>query len=62
MAFLVPDVEAEVAGLRTRGVVFEDYETPLTIDGIADMEVGRAAWFRDPDGNLIEMIELNEPH
>jgi predicted enzyme related to lactoylglutathione lyase len=37
-------------------------ETPKTIDGIADMAVGRAAWFKDPDGNLIGMIQLNTPH
>ena len=61
MAFVVIDVEAEVAALRTRGVVFETYETPRTVDGIADMEVGRAAWFRDPDGNLIGMIQFNDP-
>jgi catechol 2,3-dioxygenase-like lactoylglutathione lyase family enzyme len=54
--------EAEVAGLRTSGVVFEECETPRTIDGIADMEVGRAARFRDPDSRLIGMIELSEPH
>ena len=60
MAFLVADVDAEVAELRRRGVVFETYETPRTVDGIADMEVGRAAWFKDPDGNLIGMIQLNE--
>lgn len=60
MAFLVADVEGEVAALRDRGVVFETYETPRTVDGIADMAVGRAAWFKDPDGNLIGMIQLND--
>jgi catechol 2,3-dioxygenase-like lactoylglutathione lyase family enzyme len=58
MAFLVADIDAEVARLRDCGVVFETYETPRTIDGIADMEVGRAAWFKDPDGNLVGMIQL----
>jgi catechol 2,3-dioxygenase-like lactoylglutathione lyase family enzyme len=62
MAFLVPDIDAEVAELRSRGVVFEVYETPRTVEGIADMEVGRAAWFKDPAGNLIGMIQLNAPH
>ncbi len=61
MAFLVADVDAEVAELRSRGVVFETYETPRTVDGIADMEVGRAAWFKDPDGNLVGMIQLVDP-
>jgi predicted enzyme related to lactoylglutathione lyase len=61
MAFLVADVEAEVAALRSRGVALETYETPRTVDGIADMDVGRAAWFKDPDGNLLGMIQLNDP-
>ena len=61
MTFMVADVDAEVAQLLTRGVVFEAYETPRTVDGIADMEVGRAAWFKDPDGNLLGMIQLEDP-
>ena len=58
MAFVVSDIEAEVHALRARGVAFETYETPKTVNGIADMGVGRAAWLRDPDGNLIGMIQL----
>jgi predicted enzyme related to lactoylglutathione lyase len=60
MAFAVPDIQAEVGTLRARGAVFEAYETPKTVDGIADMPgVGRAAWLRDPDGNLIGLFQLN---
>src|SRR3954453_8732355 len=44
MAFTVDDLEAEVAGLRARGVVFETYESPPTTDGIATIGPGRAAW------------------
>lgn len=61
MAFTVPDVAAEVAELRARGVVFEEYETPKTDGGVARMPAGHAAWFRDPDGNLIGLIEFDEP-
>ena len=61
MAFAVRDVDREVAALRARGVDFETYQTPRTVDGIADMGVGRAAWFKDPDGNLIGLIQLLEP-
>lgn len=57
MAFAVTDIEAVVAELRGRGAVFETYETPKTVDGIAQMPAGRAAWLKDPDGNLIGMIE-----
>jgi len=58
MGFEVTNLEAEVAELRSRGATFESYETPRTVDGIADVGVGRAAWLRDPDGNLIGMIEF----
>lgn len=58
MGFRVTDIEAVVAELRARGVVFEEYETPKTVDSIADMPAGRAAWFRDPDGNVIGMIQF----
>lgn len=61
MSFTVPDIEAEVTQLRQRGVVFEEYETPRTENGIARMPAGRAAWFKDPDGNLIGLIQFDEP-
>jgi catechol-2,3-dioxygenase len=60
MAFRLTNIEREVADLRKRGAVFEEYETPKTVDGIADMGVGRAAWLKDPDGNLIGMIQFAE--
>jgi len=61
MAFTVDDVEAEVADLRARGVAFETYEMPETIDGIASIGPGRAAWFKDPDGNLMAVIQFHDP-
>jgi catechol 2,3-dioxygenase-like lactoylglutathione lyase family enzyme len=61
--FEVEDIEATVAELRERGVVFEEYEIPglTTVDGIADIEGNypskgtgeRAAWFRDSEGNML---------
>jgi catechol 2,3-dioxygenase-like lactoylglutathione lyase family enzyme len=67
MAFVVDDIEAVVAELRRRGVVFEDVDVPglRTVDGIAEVEgnypsagVGeRAAWFRDSEGNLLGIGE-----
>ena len=57
MGFRVTGIDAEVADLKRRGVVFEEYESPKTVDGIATLPIGRAAWFRDPDGNLIAMLE-----
>ena len=63
MGWEVEDIEATVSGLRSRGVVFEEYDTPelRTVDGIADIEgnypskgIGeRGAWFRDSEGNML---------
>ena len=63
MGWEVDDIDATVAELRTRGVVFEEYDFPglTTVDGIADIEgnypskgVGeRAVWFHDSEGNLL---------
>jgi predicted enzyme related to lactoylglutathione lyase len=61
MSFVVTDIDAEVAELTSRGVVFESYEMPKTVDGVATMPAGRAAWFKDPAGNLIGLIEFSEP-
>jgi catechol 2,3-dioxygenase-like lactoylglutathione lyase family enzyme len=58
MGFRVTGIEAEVADLKRRGVTFEEYESPKTEGGIATLPIGRAAWFRDPDGNLIAMLEF----
>jgi catechol 2,3-dioxygenase-like lactoylglutathione lyase family enzyme len=59
MGFDVADVRAAVADLKERGVVFEDYDAPglKTIDGVADMEGHTSAWFKDSEGNVIELIE-----
>ena len=51
----VPDVRAEVQELRSRGVSFEEYDFPeiKTEDGVATTGDFQAAWFRDPDGNIL---------
>jgi catechol 2,3-dioxygenase-like lactoylglutathione lyase family enzyme len=62
MAFTVPDVDAEVAALHAKGIVFEAYESPATdAAGIARIGAGRAAWFKDPAGNLIAVLQLDQP-
>lgn len=52
----VDDVEAVVADLRSRGVVFEEYDFDelKTENGIATTAEGqRAAWFKDTEGNIL---------
>jgi catechol 2,3-dioxygenase-like lactoylglutathione lyase family enzyme len=58
-AWRVPDIHAAVAELRARGVRIEDYEAPdpVTRDGIADMGHSWAAWFIDPSGNVLAVVE-----
>lgn len=60
LGFTVYDIEGEVADLKRRGVVFEEYDFPtLTTDGgIATTGAGKAAWFLDPDGNMIGLIQF----
>jgi predicted enzyme related to lactoylglutathione lyase len=57
----VPDVRAAVADLRSRGVVFEEYDFPglKTVDGVADIGDGSAAWFKDTEGNIVGVVELH---
>ena len=60
----VDDVEREVRELKSRGVVFEDYDMPgmKTVDGIASTEGGKAAWFKDTEGNIMALIEEPKSH
>jgi catechol 2,3-dioxygenase-like lactoylglutathione lyase family enzyme len=69
MAWDVDDIEATVAEMKARGVVFEEVDLPglRTVDGIAEVSGNypskggkgeRAAWFRDSEGN---MLGIGEP-
>ncbi len=53
--FRVDDIEAVASALRERGVSFEEYDLPdlKTENGIATVGDVRAAWCKDPDGNVI---------
>jgi catechol 2,3-dioxygenase-like lactoylglutathione lyase family enzyme len=64
MGWEVDDIEAVVAELKQRGVVFEEVDLPglKTVDGIADVAGNypskggkgeRGAWFRDSEGNML---------
>ncbi len=55
MTFEVEDLDVAVSDLRGRGVVFEEYDMPglKTVDGIAEIQGVRGAWFKDPDGNIL---------
>ena len=55
--FEVADIEAVVGELAKRGVAFQEFETPKTVNFIAQLGPARAAWFSDPDGNLFGLRE-----
>jgi len=54
----VSDIKAAVEELKGKGIAFENYDIPgATHDGevhvIGNM---KAAWFKDPDGNILNVI------
>ncbi len=55
----VEDVEAEVAGLKSRGVVFEEYDMPemKTVNSIATGGGAKTAWFKDTEGNILAVSQ-----
>jgi catechol 2,3-dioxygenase-like lactoylglutathione lyase family enzyme len=57
--FDVDDIDKEVSELKEKGVMFEHYDlNGLTRDGdIYTAEGMKAAWFKDPDGNILSLIE-----
>jgi predicted enzyme related to lactoylglutathione lyase len=57
-SFVVDDVRATVTALQKNGVGFEDYDMPgmKTEEGVATMGDTRAAWLKDPDGNILEIM------
>jgi predicted enzyme related to lactoylglutathione lyase len=57
--FPVPDIEAAVDRLTQAGVRFEQYEGDLQTDekGIFRGEGPLIAWFTDPAGNIISVLE-----
>lgn len=61
LGFTVPAdkfVEA-IAELRDKGVAFEDYDLPeidlRTVDGVAEQDGMKVAWFKDSEGNIISV-------
>ena len=58
--FIVDDLSTTMDEMRSRGVVFEEYDLPglKTVNGIVDSPMGPAAWFTDPEGNIISVAEM----
>jgi catechol 2,3-dioxygenase-like lactoylglutathione lyase family enzyme len=59
-AWQVDDIEQIASDLQLAGVVFDNYDIPgAEVDGyIYTMGPQKAAWFKDPDGNILSIGSL----
>jgi catechol 2,3-dioxygenase-like lactoylglutathione lyase family enzyme len=59
MVWTTDDLDAEMARMRSAGVVFEEFEIPgmQTNDGVVETAEMRSAWFRDSEGNILCIAE-----
>jgi len=58
--FVVADLKATVAILKEKGVVFESYDQEdlkTDEDNISRNEMVNVAWFKDPSGNFLSVME-----
>ena len=55
MSFEVDDITGEIGDLERRGVGFEVYDLRAltTVDHVCVLGAEKAAWFKDPDGNVL---------
>jgi catechol 2,3-dioxygenase-like lactoylglutathione lyase family enzyme len=58
--FDVDDIQKEVGELKEKGIFFEQYDLP-GLQHQGDIYVGeggfKTTWFKDPDGNILSLIE-----
>jgi catechol 2,3-dioxygenase-like lactoylglutathione lyase family enzyme len=55
--FTVADIKGTIKTLKSKGVVFENYGLPYlkTVDHVAERDGFSAAWFRDSEGNMLQL-------
>ncbi|HEY3208899.1 MAG TPA: hypothetical protein VGL18_03800 [Actinomycetota bacterium] len=59
--FTVKGIESVMEDLRSRGVAFEEYdfgEMASTENGLMIMGNIKAAWFKDSEGNVVELSQV----
>ncbi len=61
--WVVRDIGAVMAELRSRGVEFEEYDFPglKTENGLAMIGDSKGAWFKDSEGNILSITEAQAP-
>jgi catechol 2,3-dioxygenase-like lactoylglutathione lyase family enzyme len=59
LSFRVDDIAQSVGTLQQRGVKFADYDLPglKTVDHVCVLGSEKAAWFEDPEGNILCLHE-----
>ena len=59
LTFDVGDIQEEVKSLKDKGIAFEHYDLEgLKANGdIYEAEGMKTAWFKDPDGNILSLLE-----
>lgn len=59
LSFRVKDITSAIALLKSRGVAFADYDYPglKTIGHVCVLGSEKAAWFEDPEGNILCLHE-----
>ncbi len=59
MRFWCQDVSADVNELVGREVEFDliEFGDFTMVDHVLTTPVGRSAWFKDPDGNTIQLVQ-----
>ena len=64
LGFGVPkdQFDSVAADLRSRGVAFENYDIPemgiKTVNGIAETAGMKSAWFKDTEGNILNLVAM----
>lgn len=61
MTWTTNNIEAVVAALQARGIVFEEYVLPglKTVGSIATLGQSKGAWFKDSEGNLLALGQFD---
>lgn len=62
VTWTVGNIEEVVKVLRSRGVTFEHYDMPgMRLEGDIHVSSGvKVAWFKDPDGNILNLISTED--
>jgi len=64
LGFAVQDVNTVVEHLANKGIAFERFNAfPHEENGVLITPEGtKVAWFRDPDGNLLSIVQFGDAH